>query len=72
MDIPACWYEDELWRGNVLIPTMKELLVDHVILAWVSGFDRHEDEARGDDFAPGARLSLLPEPDDPYPLRSQG
>ena len=65
-EVEVCWYEDETWRGFLPISPRSELLRLHVIDTWVAGIWHYPDAVDDESFAPGERLALVAEPDNPH------
>ena len=65
MDLEAAWYEDDSWRGYLLIEPIHSLLDRHVFVTWLAGFEHYAD-GQDESFNPGSPLALVPEPDNPH------
>jgi hypothetical protein len=71
-EVEVCWYEDEEWRGFLLVQPRSELLRLHVFDTWVAGVHHYPDSAVHESFAPGKQLALAAEPDNPHDAAAIG
>ena len=71
-EVEVCWYEDEEWRGFLLVQPRSELLRLHVFDTWVAGVHHYPDSAVHESFAPGKQLALVTEPDNPHDAAAIG
>ncbi len=65
-EVEVYWYEDEEWRGFLLVQPRSELLRLHVFDTWVAGVHHYPDSAGHESFAPGKQLALVAETDNPH------
>jgi hypothetical protein len=65
-EVEVFCYEDEEWRGLLLVQPRTELLRLHVFDTWVAGVHHYPDSAGHESFAPGKQLALVAEPDNPH------
>lgn len=65
MEIAAVWYEVDNWRGYLLVDPASVLLRRHVGTSFVAGLRFHAATKGDPSFAPGRRLVVRPEPDNP-------
>jgi hypothetical protein len=71
-EIEVCWFEDEEWRGFLLVQPRSELLRLHLFDTWVAGVHHFPDSAVHESFAPGKQLALVAEPDNPHDAAAVG
>jgi len=71
-EVEVCWYEDEEWRGFLLVQPRSELLRLHIFDTWVAGVHHFPDSAVDESFAPGKQLALVAEPDNPHDAAAIG
>jgi hypothetical protein len=71
-EVEVCWFEDEEWRGFLLVQPRSDLLRLHIFETWVAGVHHYPDSAVHESFAPGKPLALVVEPDNPHDAAAIG